>query len=150
MDTDLPPGWRKIHDTLGTYYWHVPTGTTQWQHPAHTTSPGGCLKADGEETLQETVGDVGRGVLVPTTRQKPAVGAGGLLKDPLGTLSCLPLEQDSLCHPKVLLLVRVKPLEGLQEGPCRSYPGSSQAARELRLLSWEGGLLPGASADVLS
>uniref|UniRef100_A0A8B9SVV9 Amyloid beta precursor protein binding family B member 3 n=1 Tax=Anas platyrhynchos TaxID=8839 RepID=A0A8B9SVV9_ANAPL len=61
MDTDLPPGWRKIHDTLGTYYWHVPTGTTQWQHPAHTTSPGGCLKADGEETLQETVGDVGRG-----------------------------------------------------------------------------------------
>lgn len=90
MDTDLPPGWRKIHDTLGTYYWHVPTGTTQWQHPAHTTSPGGCLKADGEETLQETVGDVGRGVLGPTTRQKAAMGGGGLLKDPLSTLSCLP------------------------------------------------------------
>uniref|UniRef100_A0A8C0F4Z5 WW domain-containing protein n=1 Tax=Bubo bubo TaxID=30461 RepID=A0A8C0F4Z5_BUBBB len=32
-DPDLPPGWRKIHDSLGTYYWHVPTGTTQWQHP---------------------------------------------------------------------------------------------------------------------
>uniref|UniRef100_A0A8C5IJW4 APBB3 protein n=1 Tax=Junco hyemalis TaxID=40217 RepID=A0A8C5IJW4_JUNHY len=32
-DPDLPPGWRKICDSLGTYYWHVPTGTTQWQTP---------------------------------------------------------------------------------------------------------------------
>lgn len=61
-DPDLPPGWRKIRDSLGTYYWHVPTGTTQWQHPAHTTSPGGRAEADGEETLQGMVGDVGRGV----------------------------------------------------------------------------------------
>ncbi|NXL03526.1 APBB3 protein, partial [Mesembrinibis cayennensis] len=51
-DPDLPPGWRKIRDSLGTYYWHVPTGTTQWQHPACTTSPGGRPEADGEETLQ--------------------------------------------------------------------------------------------------
>ncbi|KFP11686.1 Amyloid beta A4 precursor protein-binding family B member 3, partial [Egretta garzetta] len=51
-DPDLPPGWRKIHDSLGTYYWHVPTGTTQWQHPAHTTGPGGRPEADGEETFQ--------------------------------------------------------------------------------------------------
>ncbi|XP_050761355.1 LOW QUALITY PROTEIN: amyloid-beta A4 precursor protein-binding family B member 3 [Gymnogyps californianus] len=51
-DPDLPPGWRKIRDSLGTYYWHVPTGTTQWQHPAHTTSPGGRAEADGEEALQ--------------------------------------------------------------------------------------------------
>ncbi|XP_064314817.1 amyloid-beta A4 precursor protein-binding family B member 3 isoform X3 [Phalacrocorax carbo] len=51
-DPDLPPGWRKIRDSLGTYYWHVPTGTTQWQHPAHTTGPGGHPEADGEETLQ--------------------------------------------------------------------------------------------------
>ncbi|NXG72130.1 APBB3 protein, partial [Baryphthengus martii] len=53
-DPDLPPGWRKIQDSLGTYYWHVPTGTTQWQHPARTTSPGGHPEADGEETLQGT------------------------------------------------------------------------------------------------
>ncbi|XP_051789705.1 amyloid-beta A4 precursor protein-binding family B member 3 [Erpetoichthys calabaricus] len=32
-DSDLPPGWRTIRDSTGTYYWHVPTGTTQWQHP---------------------------------------------------------------------------------------------------------------------
>ncbi|XP_068815984.1 amyloid-beta A4 precursor protein-binding family B member 3 [Struthio camelus] len=52
-DPDLPPGWRKIRDSLGTYYWHVPTGTTQWQHPACTAGPGGSLEPDGEEMLQE-------------------------------------------------------------------------------------------------
>ncbi|NWX23885.1 APBB3 protein, partial [Aegotheles bennettii] len=51
-DPDLPPGWRKVHDSLGTYYWHVPTGTTQWQHPTRTTGSGGCLEGNGEETLQ--------------------------------------------------------------------------------------------------
>ncbi|XP_054033691.1 LOW QUALITY PROTEIN: amyloid-beta A4 precursor protein-binding family B member 3 [Dryobates pubescens] len=59
-DPDLPPGWRKIHDSLGTYYWHVPTGTTQWQHPACTISPGGHGTADGDEALQRMVEDVGR------------------------------------------------------------------------------------------
>ncbi|XP_061924789.1 amyloid-beta A4 precursor protein-binding family B member 3 [Entelurus aequoreus] len=33
LDQDLPSGWRTIKDSTGTYYWHVPTGTTQWQHP---------------------------------------------------------------------------------------------------------------------
>uniref|UniRef100_A0A8B9RXG2 Amyloid beta precursor protein binding family B member 3 n=1 Tax=Accipiter nisus TaxID=211598 RepID=A0A8B9RXG2_9AVES len=46
-------GWRKIRDSLGTYYWHVPTGTTQWQHPTHANAgPGGRTETDGEETLQ--------------------------------------------------------------------------------------------------
>ncbi|KAM6056191.1 LOW QUALITY PROTEIN: amyloid-beta A4 precursor protein-binding family B member 3 [Chlamydotis macqueenii] len=51
-DPDLPLGWRKIRDSLGTYYWHVPTGATQWQHPAHSSGPGGRLEAGGEEMLQ--------------------------------------------------------------------------------------------------
>lgn len=29
----MPPGWRKIRDAAGTYYWHVPSGSTQWQRP---------------------------------------------------------------------------------------------------------------------
>lgn len=32
-ETGLPPGWRKIRDAAGTYYWHVPSGRTQWQRP---------------------------------------------------------------------------------------------------------------------
>uniref|UniRef100_A0A7M4E2U4 WW domain-containing protein n=1 Tax=Crocodylus porosus TaxID=8502 RepID=A0A7M4E2U4_CROPO len=39
-DPDLPPGWRKIRDSSGTYYWHVPTGTTQWQHPSYLWGAG--------------------------------------------------------------------------------------------------------------
>ncbi|XP_053102439.1 amyloid-beta A4 precursor protein-binding family B member 3 isoform X9 [Hemicordylus capensis] len=48
-DLDLPPGWRKIRDSSGTYYWHVPTGTTQWQHPSCTSGPG----SSGEAALPE-------------------------------------------------------------------------------------------------
>ncbi|XP_012968187.1 amyloid-beta A4 precursor protein-binding family B member 3 isoform X5 [Mesocricetus auratus] len=33
-ETGLPPGWRKIRDAAGTYYWHVPSGSTQWQRPS--------------------------------------------------------------------------------------------------------------------
>ncbi|XP_078255626.1 amyloid beta precursor protein binding family B member 2-like isoform X4 [Rhinoraja longicauda] len=32
-DPDLPPGWKKINDVGGIYYWHIPTGTTQWERP---------------------------------------------------------------------------------------------------------------------
>uniref|UniRef100_A0A8C4YCT5 Amyloid beta protein binding family B member 3 n=1 Tax=Gopherus evgoodei TaxID=1825980 RepID=A0A8C4YCT5_9SAUR len=42
-EPDLPAGWRKIHDSSGTYYWHVPTGTTQWQRPSCTSGLGGSL-----------------------------------------------------------------------------------------------------------
>ncbi|KAJ8384853.1 hypothetical protein AAFF_G00197630 [Aldrovandia affinis] len=33
-DPDLPPGWKMITDMAGIYYWHIPTGTTQWERPA--------------------------------------------------------------------------------------------------------------------
>uniref|UniRef100_A0A3Q3MBB9 Amyloid-beta A4 precursor protein-binding family B member 3 n=1 Tax=Mastacembelus armatus TaxID=205130 RepID=A0A3Q3MBB9_9TELE len=39
LDPDLPSGWRTIKDSTGTYYWHVPTGTTQWQHPRLSEMP---------------------------------------------------------------------------------------------------------------
>ncbi|XP_029439315.1 amyloid-beta A4 precursor protein-binding family B member 3 [Rhinatrema bivittatum] len=51
-DPDLPPGWRTIRDTSGTYYWHVPTGTTQWHHPLYNSATGLKL-GPGEATLQE-------------------------------------------------------------------------------------------------
>uniref|UniRef100_A0A667WN85 Amyloid beta protein binding family B member 2 n=1 Tax=Myripristis murdjan TaxID=586833 RepID=A0A667WN85_9TELE len=40
-DPDLPPGWKKITDMAGIYYWHIPTGTTQWERPA--TRPAPCF-----------------------------------------------------------------------------------------------------------
>lgn len=40
-DPDLPPGWKKITDMAGIYYWHIPTGTTQWERPnTYPTHPG--------------------------------------------------------------------------------------------------------------
>uniref|UniRef100_A0A671X693 Amyloid beta protein binding family B member 2 n=1 Tax=Sparus aurata TaxID=8175 RepID=A0A671X693_SPAAU len=38
-DPDLPPGWKKITDMAGIYYWHIPTGTTQWERPATPSTP---------------------------------------------------------------------------------------------------------------
>ncbi|XP_053575565.1 amyloid-beta A4 precursor protein-binding family B member 3 [Bombina bombina] len=48
-DPDLPPGWRTIRDTSGTYYWHVPTGTTQWQHPMYNSGLAHSLSAIQEK-----------------------------------------------------------------------------------------------------
>ncbi|NXF76327.1 APBB1 protein, partial [Sclerurus mexicanus] len=46
---DLPPGWLRVQDTSGTYYWHVPTGTTQWEPPRgpRETSSDGSTPTEG-------------------------------------------------------------------------------------------------------
>ncbi|XP_006870251.1 PREDICTED: amyloid beta A4 precursor protein-binding family B member 1 isoform X3 [Chrysochloris asiatica] len=40
-DSDLPAGWMRVQDTSGTYYWHIPTGTTQWEPPGRASSSQG-------------------------------------------------------------------------------------------------------------
>ncbi|TMS23311.1 Amyloid-beta A4 precursor protein-binding family B member 2, partial [Larimichthys crocea] len=49
-DPDLPPGWKKITDMAGIYYWHIPTGTTQWERPATRPAPTG-------QTESQALGD---------------------------------------------------------------------------------------------
>nr|XP_019955967.1 PREDICTED: amyloid beta A4 precursor protein-binding family B member 2 isoform X3 [Paralichthys olivaceus] len=44
-DPDLPPGWKKITDMAGVYYWHIPTGTTQWERPATRQAPPGQMES---------------------------------------------------------------------------------------------------------
>ncbi|XP_039976439.1 amyloid-beta A4 precursor protein-binding family B member 2 isoform X2 [Xiphias gladius] len=52
---DLPPGWREISDSSKVYFWHVPTGTTQYHRPVASgnqhTSPNN--KPDTERDLQK-------------------------------------------------------------------------------------------------
>ncbi|KAF7647419.1 hypothetical protein LDENG_00172740 [Lucifuga dentata] len=48
LDPDLPSGWRTIKDSTGTYYWHVPTGATQWQHPRHSSAELNSKQEDSE------------------------------------------------------------------------------------------------------
>ena len=42
-DTELPSGWMRVRDTSGTYYWHIPTGTTQWDPPSSSGQVSDCL-----------------------------------------------------------------------------------------------------------
>ncbi|XP_045060911.1 amyloid-beta A4 precursor protein-binding family B member 2-like isoform X2 [Coregonus clupeaformis] len=37
VEGDLPPGWREVTDQSEIYFWHVPTGTTQYDRPVATT-----------------------------------------------------------------------------------------------------------------
>uniref|UniRef100_H3ABB9 WW domain-containing protein n=1 Tax=Latimeria chalumnae TaxID=7897 RepID=H3ABB9_LATCH len=43
-DSDLPAGWMRVRDTSGTYYWHIPTGTTQWEPPSPLCEDQGSRK----------------------------------------------------------------------------------------------------------
>lgn len=51
-DPDLPPGWKKIKDMAGIYYWHIPTGTTQWERPA--THPAPPVQTDNQAQSDHT------------------------------------------------------------------------------------------------
>nr|XP_054586972.1 amyloid-beta A4 precursor protein-binding family B member 3 isoform X1 [Nothobranchius furzeri] len=57
LDPELPTGWRTIKDSTGTYYWHVPTGTTQWQHPCltGTSKPHKTQLEDSEDDIPTTI-----------------------------------------------------------------------------------------------
>ena len=70
-DTDLPSGWMRVRDTSGTYYWHIPTGTTQWEPPSAQDKLGDCVMSSSMslETTpceEQEVGDGGRGTDTPT------------------------------------------------------------------------------------
>ncbi|XP_077596411.1 amyloid-beta A4 precursor protein-binding family B member 3 isoform X2 [Stigmatopora nigra] len=49
-DPDLPCGWRTVRDSAGTYYWHVPSGTTQWRHPGLDGATPQSARADAVPT----------------------------------------------------------------------------------------------------
>lgn len=50
---NLPPGWREISDSSEIYFWHIPTGTTQYHRPVASgdehTSP-----SKGPDTEHDT------------------------------------------------------------------------------------------------
>lgn len=60
-DGDLPPGWREISDSSEVYFWHVPTGTTQYhrpvasgnQHTSPSTEPG--TEHDPQQETQDSL-----------------------------------------------------------------------------------------------
>ncbi|XP_030643840.1 amyloid-beta A4 precursor protein-binding family B member 2 isoform X1 [Chanos chanos] len=52
-DPDLPPGWKKITDMAGIYYWHIPTGTTQWERPTPSPRPAAPTNSSTTSTIRK-------------------------------------------------------------------------------------------------
>ncbi|XP_062281548.1 amyloid beta precursor protein binding family B member 2 [Scomber scombrus] len=58
---DLPPGWREISDSSEVYFWHIPTGTTQYHRPVASgnqhTSPdkGPDTEHDPQQETQDSL-----------------------------------------------------------------------------------------------
>ncbi|XP_029457772.1 amyloid-beta A4 precursor protein-binding family B member 1 isoform X2 [Rhinatrema bivittatum] len=60
-DSDLPAGWMRVQDTSGTYYWHIPTGTTQWEPPLVLCDSDGAQGSTPSEEQQLTWTGFGHG-----------------------------------------------------------------------------------------
>ncbi|XP_040001449.1 amyloid-beta A4 precursor protein-binding family B member 2 isoform X3 [Xiphias gladius] len=85
-DPDLPPGWKKITDMAGIYYWHIPTGTTQWERPAT------CQAAPGQ-TESQALGN--------HTASTPC-------KHSLGSLSPSPTPDHESCQAEVFFMASTR------------------------------------------
>ncbi|KAH9423905.1 Phosphotyrosine interaction domain (PTB/PID) [Dermatophagoides pteronyssinus] len=43
---DLPDGWERHEDELGSYFWHIPTGTIQRERPYLNTLDKSMIRSD--------------------------------------------------------------------------------------------------------
>ncbi|XP_074541129.1 amyloid beta precursor protein binding family B member 2 isoform X2 [Halichoeres trimaculatus] len=85
-DPDLPPGWKKITDMAGIYYWHIPTGTTQWERPASRPAPPG---QEENQTLEDNTASTPR-------------------KHSLGSLSPSPTPDHESCQAEIFYRVSTR------------------------------------------
>ncbi|NXB52219.1 APBB1 protein, partial [Leucopsar rothschildi] len=144
---DLPPGWLRVQDTSGTYYWHVPTGTTQWEPPGgpHETPSDGSTPTEGptEEEEEEEEEDEEPGVsdLEMLSPGPGSPGEGMALGEedalvskglPVRSLGWVQLREEELGPGRSSSAVSacIRQLSGPRDGP----PGSWGEARALLLL----------------
>ncbi|XP_047440841.1 amyloid beta precursor protein binding family B member 2 isoform X2 [Mugil cephalus] len=50
---DLPPGWREISDSSEVYFWHIPTGTTQYDRPVASSNQPSSSSSSASSTGNE-------------------------------------------------------------------------------------------------
>ncbi|XP_041114700.1 amyloid-beta A4 precursor protein-binding family B member 1 isoform X2 [Polyodon spathula] len=74
-DTDLPAGWMRIRDTSGTYYWHVPTGTTQWDPPSLVGETGRSSSTSQETSHTEEQNELQADDVIPDHSLRESEGA---------------------------------------------------------------------------
>lgn len=72
-DSDLPAGWMRVQDTSGTYYWHIPTGTTQWEPPGRASPSQGSSPQEESQVSSQACCFLyrGGGVLLPEQDKLP-------------------------------------------------------------------------------
>ncbi|XP_019899272.2 amyloid-beta A4 precursor protein-binding family B member 2 isoform X1 [Esox lucius] len=63
-EAELPPGWKRITDKAGIYYWHIPSGATQWEMPAprHPSPRDDGSTSPVPDTLPEYQGELYEGL----------------------------------------------------------------------------------------
>lgn len=88
-DPDLPPGWKKISDMAGIYYWHIPTGTTQWERPNTNPAPPGQTESQASDDH---------------TTSTPPHMLGSLSPSPIPDLEASCKNQDGRQFQKLILL----------------------------------------------
>lgn len=57
VEGELPPGWREISDSSEVYFWHVPTGTTQYDRPVASSNQHTVSSNDAENDPQQVTQD---------------------------------------------------------------------------------------------
>ncbi|XP_051903978.1 amyloid-beta A4 precursor protein-binding family B member 3 isoform X3 [Hippocampus zosterae] len=138
LDPDLPSGWRTIRDSTGTYYWHVPTGATQWQHPRLEEKP--MLPQPDAQAAQ---GAAGFGAIPPDARSWRLDDSRHHDNNSqqcfsVRSLGWLQVEEDDLSPGRSSLVVGnvIQQLSGCGGGPPEQTDGSGTLGegREMRLL----------------
>ncbi|XP_053312734.1 amyloid beta precursor protein binding family B member 1 [Spea bombifrons] len=126
-DSDLPSGWMRVQDTSGTYYWHVPTGTTQWEPPSDF--------CNGEHK-----------VYAPSTEQTPTEELEAMSQEDFSDVSRHDLE-DAALHMSSMSISSSQP-EDEKESHLASDPSAQSFA--VQSLGWvemtEDDLAPGKSS----
>uniref|UniRef100_A0AAZ3SIX2 Uncharacterized protein n=1 Tax=Oncorhynchus tshawytscha TaxID=74940 RepID=A0AAZ3SIX2_ONCTS len=65
---DLPPGWKRITDKADIYYWHIPSGATQWERPL-----AGCLSLSDDVMSEHDVISVHQDLQAATVNPDPSL-----------------------------------------------------------------------------
>ncbi|KAM9377294.1 amyloid beta precursor protein binding family B member 2 isoform 2-T2 [Pholidichthys leucotaenia] len=65
---DLPPGWREISDSSEVYFWHVPTGTTQYDRPVASASQAAASSSEEPDTERDPQQETRDSLKPPTER----------------------------------------------------------------------------------
>ncbi|XP_024139031.1 amyloid-beta A4 precursor protein-binding family B member 2 isoform X1 [Oryzias melastigma] len=86
VEGDLPPGWREISDSSEVYFWHIPTGTTQYDRPVASDTTSSSNEPEAELDQQS---DKQESLKLPTERPSSLISDSSVepVPSPSGSVS---------------------------------------------------------------